>query len=237
MSKILIATPMYGGNCSGVFTKSLFALIDLLRANGHEVMYYDLYNESLITRARNTLTAAFLKTDATHLLFIDADEGFAAEGILKMIQEDVGIIGAPVPMKGINWERVRAAAKEDKQDLDNYTGIYNLNIRNKEDLELLKNNPESKIPVHNIGTGLMLIKREVFEQLLDSVETYKSDQPTMYNVERDSIVHNFWTISVDENQRLLSEDYNFCKLWKEKGNEVYIAPYARVMHAGSYWFK
>ena len=32
-----------------------------------------LANDSLIPRARNTLTADFLATDCTHLLFIDSD--------------------------------------------------------------------------------------------------------------------------------------------------------------------
>jgi hypothetical protein len=36
---------------------------------------------------------------------------------------------------------------------------------------------------------------------------------------------------------LLSEDYQFCKLWKESGGKIYLAPYVRVSHAGTYWFK
>jgi hypothetical protein len=237
MAKIFIATPMYGGQCNGVFTKSLISLIDMLKANGHQVVFYDLYNESLITRARNTLTAEFLNTDATHLLFIDADQGFGADGIVKMITEDVPILGAAVPMKGINWERVKKAALDGKPNLDEHTAIYNLNITRQEDLDSLKANPTKIVPVHNIGTGLMLIQRHVFEELKDSVETYKTDQPKMYSIEKNSEVYNFWTLSVDENKRLLSEDYNFCKLWRDKGNQVYLAPYVKVTHAGSYWFK
>lgn len=237
MAKIFIATPMYGGQCNGVFTKSLISLMNMLTASGHEAVFYDLYNESLITRARNTLTAEFLNTDATHLLFIDADQGFSPEGIIQMIAEDVAVIGAAVPMKGINWERVKQAALDGKLNLDQHTAIYNLNITNKEDLQVLKENPNQIIPVHNIGTGLLLIQRHVFEELKDSVETYLTDQPKMYSVERNSEVYNFWTLSVDENKRLLSEDYNFCKLWRDRGNEVYLAPYVKVIHAGSYWFK
>lgn len=237
MAKVFIATPMYGGQCNGVFTKSLIALIDMLRASGHESVFYDLYNESLITRARNTLTAEFLNTDATHLLFIDADQGFSSEGIVQMIAEDVPVLGAAVPMKGINWERVKKAALDGKPNLDQHTAIYNLNITKQEDLDTLRSNPTKIIPVHNIGTGLMLIQRHVFEELKDSVEIYLTDQPKMYSIEKNSEVYNFWTLSVDENKRLLSEDYNFCKLWRNKGNEVYLAPYVKVVHAGSYWFK
>jgi len=127
MNKIVIATPMYGGQCTGLFTKSLITLLGLLQANGYEPVFLDLYNESLITRARNTLTEAFLRTDATHLLFIDADQGFDAMGILQMIKEDVEVIGAAVPMKGISWERVKNAVLQGRLDLDNHTGIYNDN--------------------------------------------------------------------------------------------------------------
>jgi hypothetical protein len=237
MSKIIIATPMYGGQCTGLFTKSLIGLLDLLRTNGHEVVFLDLYNESLITRARNTLTEAFLRTDGTHLLFIDADEGFEPSGILKMIEENVEVIGAAVPMKGLNWKRVQEAALAGQPNLENFTAIYNVNIKNKKDLESLKSNPEKIVEVHNIGTGLMLIKREVFEELKDITETYKSDQQSLLGIKYDDEIHNFWNISVDENKRLLSEDYNFCNMWKSKGHKVYLAPYVKVVHAGTYWFK
>jgi hypothetical protein len=238
MAKVYIATPMYGGVCSGQFTKSLISLFFLLKNNGHQVLFSDIYNESLITRARNTLTAMFLKTDSDYLLFIDADQGFDANAVVKMISENVDLVGAAVPMKAINWERVRRAAKEDQPDLSLHSGYYNINTIKKEDLLTIKDNPQKLLEVANIGTGLLLISRKVFEDLSELVGEYKSDQLDIGDIKKGDIIKDYWQTSIDqESKRLFSEDYKFFKMWRDLGNKVYLAPYVRVTHAGSYIFK
>ena len=238
MAKVYIATPMYGGVCSGQFTKSLITLFFQLQKDGHQVLFGDLYNESLITRARNTLTAMFLKTDFDYLLFIDADQGFDAAAVSKMVSENVDLVGAAVPMKAINWERIRKAAKEDKPDLSIYGGYYNINTIKKEDLLSIKDNPHKLLEVATIGTGLLLINRKVFEQLSSLVGEYKSDQLEIAGIKTGDLIKNYWQTSIDpESNRLLSEDYKFCKMWRDLGNKVYLAPYVRVTHSGSYIFK
>ena len=67
-----IATPMYGGMCHGLYTKS-YGYYSSLMNHGIQSQIYYLFNESLITRARNYCVANFLKSDATHLMFIDSD--------------------------------------------------------------------------------------------------------------------------------------------------------------------
>jgi hypothetical protein len=208
-----------------------------LRVRGHQVIYHDLYNESLITRARNGLTELFLRTDSDYLLFIDADQGFSSQGVCQMIDEDLDVLGAPVPMKGINWERVRTAAKEDKPDLKKFTSIYNVNLTDEHKKELLAN-PGKPVEVLYVGSGLMLIKRSVFETMMPHVEKYKTDQTGIGDIEKWSEIYNFWYTGVDpDSQRLLSEDYQFCQLWKNLGGKIHLAPYVKVTHAGTYWFE
>jgi hypothetical protein len=236
--KIFIATPMYGGVCHGSYMKSMMSLMITLAEKGYTATYNDLYNESLITRARNTLTEMFLRSDADYLLFIDADEGFSVAGVIKMIEEGKDLIGAAVPMKAINWDRVRKAVKEEKEDLDKYTAYYNVNINDPETIKSLRENPGKIIQVQHIGTGLLLISRKVFEDLKPLVNTYQSDQKSIGPILKGDKIHNFWQTVVDEeSQRLLSEDYNFCKLWRSLGNEAYLAPYVIVSHMGTYLFK
>jgi hypothetical protein len=239
MASIYVATPMYGGQCTGIFLKSILSLVDLLKKEGHVVHFHDLYNESLINRARNTLTEMYMQTNYTHLLFIDADQGFDPRGILKMIQEDVDLIGAAVPMKGINWERVEKKVKDGipANQLEQHTGIYNVNISKKQ-RELLKENPKEIFEVDYVGTGLLLIKRNVLEQLKQHVGQYRSDQPKLGNIEYGDPIYDFWKTIVDpKSERLLSEDYNFCKLWKDIGGKVFVAPYVKVTHVGTYIFQ
>jgi hypothetical protein len=237
MKSITIATPMYGGICHNSYQKSIFSLMNLLTQKGYRVNYSDLSNESLITRARNTLTEIFLRTGNDYLLFIDADEGFNADGILKMIEEDVDIIGAAVPMKGINWDRVRIAAKNDEADLSNFTAVYNVNI-STEQKQRLKENPNSIVEVDYIGTGVMLIKREVFQKLKESTPSYRSDQTNMAGIQYGETIYDFWRTEIDpKSRRLLSEDYNFCNMWRGVGGKIHLAPYVKVVHVGTYWFK
>lgn len=233
----MIATPMYGGVCNGAYLKSLIALVNILSKKGYEVNYSELSNESLITRARNTLTEIFLRTGYDYLLFIDADEGFDAATVAKMIEEDEMLIGAAVPMKGINWDRVKLAANQGESDLSKFTAIYNVNI-SAEQKENLRNNPGGKVEVDYIGSGLMLIHRDVFQKLKEFTPSYRSDQAGESGISYGETIHNFWRTEIDpDSNRLLSEDYNFCKMWKSIGGKIYLAPYVRVIHAGTYWFK
>ena len=51
--KLFVATPMYGGMCAGMFTRSIADLSALCTQYGIPLQFYFLFNESLITRARN----------------------------------------------------------------------------------------------------------------------------------------------------------------------------------------
>jgi len=237
MAHITIATPMYGGMCSGSFMKSIIDLIKVVSNNGHQISFIDIANESLITRARNTLTEIFLRSMSDYLLFIDADQGFDSAGVLKMINENVDLVGAAVPMKAINWDRVKKAAIDGKQDLEKHTAIYNVNM-NQDQKTKLKENPNQLVEVDYIGTGLMLVSRNVFETIKKDINQYRCDQQYVGGIVFGDPIYDFWQAIIDEDsERLLSEDYQFCKLWKNAGGKVYLAPYVRVSHVGTYWFK
>ena len=81
--KIFVASPMYGGMCGGQYCKSTADLSALGTRYGLEISFFYLFNESLITRARNYLVDEFLRsTDFTHLLFLDSDIHFNPQDIL-----------------------------------------------------------------------------------------------------------------------------------------------------------
>lgn len=235
---VTIATPMYGGQCSGDFTKSLINTISSLLNAGIDVSFIDLYNESLITRARDTLTHMFLNTDSEYLLFIDADQSFIPEDILAMLSFDKDIVGAPVPTKGINWERIRKAAVANKEDLKNFSSIYNINFLPNYFNSNSKINLAEPVEVLYIGTGMMLIKRDVFETLGNIVESYLYDgSPIIHNdiIPGQTKIKNFWKTNI-VNDKLLSEDYNFCNMWRESGGKIYAYLLAKVSHIGNYSF-
>lgn len=235
---VTIATPMYGGQCSGAFAKSLISTMITLSGQGIKVSFIDLYNESLITRARNTLTHMFLNSESDALLFIDADQTFRAYDVLRMIKADKEIIGAPVPMKSINWDKVRKAALSNKENLESYSGFYNVNLLPTEagsDQRIMLNEP---LEVLYVGTGMILIKREVFEKLSESVQDYTYDgtpMPKESMMPGQTKVKDFWATGIVDG-RLLSEDYNFCSMWRKTGGHIYVDLLSKVSHIGTYAF-
>lgn len=114
-NKLLVATPMYGGMSHGTYTKSCLDLQMMCAQYGVGTRFSFLFNESLITRARNYLVDEFLRTDFTHLVFIDADIHFNAQDILTLLALDKDVIGGPYPKKSINWANIAEAIKRNPQ--------------------------------------------------------------------------------------------------------------------------
>ena len=91
--KLFIATPMYGGMAHGLYIKSCLDLQTTMNKYGIETKFSFLFNESLITRARNYLVDEFLRSDHTHLLFIDSDIHFNPQDVLALMALDKDEIG------------------------------------------------------------------------------------------------------------------------------------------------
>ena len=236
---LFIATPMYGGMCAGYYTQALLQLSDILKQNGVGNTFSFMFNESLITRARNALTQAFLKnTESTHLFFIDADIHFQPEDVLRLIAEDKDIICGIYPKKEINWNTVKAAVENNvpENELKHHTGSFVVNLVDYAgEITVPINEP---VEIHNGGTGFMLIKREVFEKMKDHTPYYLNDVADLGGTvgAQEQITEYFATSIEPETLRLLSEDYHFCYNWRKLGGKVYAAPYCRLSHIGTYAF-
>ena len=222
---------MYGGNCKGIYVDSILGLTFELSKAGHEVSFSKVYNESLITRARNNLVYEFLNSTADVLLFVDADEGFNAADVVKMLECDKDIIGGIYPMKNINWDSVKKAVLAGKENLAEYSGFFALNMLPGETHIRLT----EPVEVTEVATGLMAIKRSVFEKMEEHCPKYALNNNTA-NFEFDKMVTEFFATSITPEGILLSEDYHFCRKWREMGGQVYAAPWIAVDHAGEYIF-
>jgi len=231
--KIYIATPMYGGLAKSNYTVSLQNLVSALAQAGHTVGTTTIGNESLITRARNTLAHKFLKTDFDVLVFIDADHGFQSDDIIKMIESNKDVIGAIYPMKGINWENVRLAALAGFQDLSLYSGYFASNMFPDTAIDF---DSEEPFKVKDIGTGMLAIKRSVLEELRVGLPSYINNSIGSTGIEIGERITEFFTTKIDENGILLSEDYTFCRMWQSAGHDIWAAPWVRITHSGDYSF-
>lgn len=222
-NSVFIATPMYGGVCTGRYSESLITTVMTLINSGWHVEYGSLHNESLITKARNALTQKFLDSECEHLLFVDADQSFEAIDVIRMLTEKKDVIGGIIPLKKINWDSVKEAIQLGAENLEYYTGQFNITSLDGHDAKR-----NESFQVKHIGTGMMLIHRSVFEKLKSFVSDYTF---------ADQKYTNYWFTDVDENNELLGEDYNFCELCKKINVPIYAAGYINVSHIGPYEFK
>lgn len=168
--KLMIATPMYGGLNYGSYTRSLIELTSICKDYGVQLSVYYLSNESLITRARNYCVDSFMRSDCTHLMFIDSDIGFNANDVIALLalslmnKKDYNIICGPYPKKNISWEKIKHAvdkglADEDPNNLNKFVGDYVFNLKHQTAFKL-----DEPVEVAESGTGFMLIPRETFEK-------------------------------------------------------------------------
>lgn len=176
--KLFLAVPMYGGACMGMFAKSVADLTAMFAANGLELRSYFLFNESLITRARNYCVDEFMRSDCSHMLFIDSDIGFDPRDIVAMMalqsdDSEYDVLAGPYPKKTISWEKIKLAvdkgiADEDPNVLEKYVGDYVFNPKSGNGTIRI----DEPVEVSEVGTGFMMTRRSAFEKFRDAYPQY-----------------------------------------------------------------
>ncbi len=202
-----------------------------------------------VGRTRNVLTAQFLKSDCTHLLFMDSDLIFTVEHVKELLLANQPVVGGFYPKKQegrLEW-------------------VVN---------PLIPSPPmrgDALQPLKYIGTGFLCIKREVFEKMIAAYPelSFREDYGNR------GIAHDFWSmgvhrepagIAVEAAQKLmrylksnpspvlaglldamaqnlpigegryLSEDWYFCQRWLDIGGEIFGHTKVALRHQGSVVF-
>lgn len=244
-NRLFLATPCYGGMCGGMFARSVADLSALCTHYRIPLQIYFLFNESLITRARNYACDEFMRSGASHLLFIDSDIGFSAQDVLGMLalQRDdspYDIIGGPYPKKTISWEKIKIAVNKGKADenpnnLENYVGDYVFNPKaNSNSIPL--NEP---VEVLEIGTGFMMVKQSAMKKFQDSYPQYmyKPDHVRTEHFDGSREIMQFFQAEIDpKSKRYLSEDYWFCQKAQSINLKTWFCPWIKLTHTGTYVF-
>ena len=166
--KLMVCTPMFGGNCVGHFARSIADLGVTCAREGITLGLHFLYNESLIPRARNYLVDEFMRSDFTHMMFIDADIGFNPNDVLAflaMMSDDspYDILVGAYPKKCISWEKIVDAVKlgyadNNPEDLSQFVGDYVFNPLNSGNFPI-----GEPVEILDGGTGFMMVRKNTFE--------------------------------------------------------------------------
>ncbi len=211
-TRVHICMPCYGGMLTESTFMSYIKWSNTCRQLGIDWTMETMTNESLISRARNTLTAKFLHNkDSTHLMFIDADIGWEPWHLLVMLNRDVDVIGGLYPMKSLPV----------KWCVNGFEGA--------------EEGPDGLQEVSKTGTGFMLIKRHVFEKLDAHPATRPFANDIGLPVELNPYMKTYFDTAVREN-RYYSEDWTFCENWRDLGGKVWVDKRVLLKHTGTYVF-
>ena len=240
-NRILVATPMYAGQCFGLYTKAAIDLATYCAKLKIPIKFRYIYNESLITRARNYLADDFLRSDYTHLVFIDSDMYFSPNDVLSLIALNKDIVGGPYPKKAIAWENVKVAVEAGLADgnplaLSKYTGEFAFNpVEGTKEIKL-----DRPLEVSEVGTGFVAINRESLIKYMKAYPKlrYKPAHSRTKNFDGSREICAFFDTMIDpESKRYLSEDYMFCQNARKAGLKVYLCPWMKLYHIGTYIFE
>jgi len=234
--KLFIATPAYGGLETANFTHSLFGLQSLLARLGIECSIHCVGNESLISRARNRLVWMFLQSPCTDLMFIDADIQFTPDDVVYLMHfasdPSMKVIGGAYPLKTINWHQIKRAVLEhpgiDPAELPGMGAVFASHTA-----EPLGDLPDyAVVPAHNLATGFMLIRRDAFIELAPHCKSYV---PAAMEGLGNTRVREYFPVGIQDDE-YLSEDYYFCRKWREIGGALWLATWIKLNHLGQYSF-
>jgi len=212
-TRVHFAMPCYGGQLTEQTFMSYIKWANMARQLGIDWTVETMTNESLISRARNTLTAKFLATEgSTHLMFVDADIGWEPWHLLVMLDAQKDVIGGLYPMKSmpIKWcvNGIPGAAEDPNSNL---------------------------IEVSKTGTGFLLIKREVFEKLNGHPATKPFANDIGLDPSLNQYMKTYFDTAVREG-RYYSEDWTFCENWRDLGGQVFVDKRVLLRHTGTYVF-
>jgi len=248
--KIFLGMPMYGGMLTESTLHGLLELQTWTQANGVGMRIQTMGNESLITRARNTIVSMMMdSTDfiATHLLFIDADIGFTYKNIERLLCADKDIVCGIYPRKHIYFDKIKSALEKNPEAQDDELEAKSLgyNVNFDDPLNLV--GEHGFFPVNEAATGMMLVKRHVFRTMFKKFpeRKYESDQIVNGRAYKSDNCYDLFAVGPYETKskngvaqiRYLSEDYYFSRLWQECGGDIWADLSMPLTHFGNRAFK
>ena len=206
---VMIATPCKDGTVDVNYSFSLNASCQVLTSAG--VRYRTAYAcTSSIDNGRSVLATLFLKGDCDYLLFIDDDMAWAADLPLRLINENVDIVGVPYPKKKVKPE---------------FTLHHNDSVASMCDRPWM-------VMVNSLGMGMTLIHRRVFEKLKEHVPEYHCYSSEINDPQRLFFRHDLVRDPKDGKLKYESEDFHFCLLAREIGFEVWAYVDEPISHIG-----
>lgn len=236
---VLWATPCYISAVSMNYVTSMFLLThEAVRLGLSSSLH--MRSESLVTRARNEIVKFFLMNEQyTHLFWIDSDLEFQPAAAIRLLLADRDVAAGIYPIKRFNWPQQGVPAGTTKQDFETAYTDYPFNPVGLGS-EPLSNfvTEDGFVEVAEAPTGFMVIKRHVFGQLMTHYPELNYVPDGLPNNPEAPFYWLFFDCMMDpDSKRYLSEDYAFCRRWRDIGGKVYADLNSDLGHLGQHMFR
>jgi hypothetical protein len=213
---ILVGTPMYGGQCFERYLLGVFDLQQECARRGIPLSLHTVRNESLIPRGRNRVLHDFLASDASHLIFIDADIGFTGRDVLRLVAHSQA---NPGTLLGGTYAK-KNRDRYDPAFVPLQTGTV------VTDAELVE--------IMCLAGGFMLISRDVAMKMAGAYHDMWYRDGATGDVH---ILDLFGCYTDPETRQYWSEDYAWCMRWRQIGGRVLLDPNILLTHNGTTTFE
>ena len=236
--KVMFATPCYISAVSMHYVTSIFELTHHCNRFGLQCILH-MHSESLITRSRNKMVLKFLSDETlTHLFWINFDITFTPQSVCRLLLIDRDVTAGVYPMKNFNWPAKGLPAGTTRQQFEDRYTEYPFNpIGHGAERVSSYADADGFVEVAEAPTGFMCIKRDVFRQMIEKYPTlnYVPDGPPNPQA---NLHWLFFDCMVDpDDGRYLSEDYAFCRRWRDIGGKIWVDLQCKLMHLGQHNFQ
>ncbi len=222
--KVFIAMPCY--DTMKVETcVSILNTYAVLSKAGIECVFKSV-KSSLVTHARNLLTAGFMASGYDYMLCVDADIEFTHDASLRMLIPEKDIVVTPYRLKE-NPIKTR----------------YPVEFPDPNNIKIL---PFDLVELKSAPAGLMLIHKSVFKVMMakypnrkikfDKEHQDKMDLEVGHKGAIEKYMYNFWDTDFKDHT-WKGEDLAFCELARRCSVKIYANLNSWTTHHGSWGFR
>lgn len=209
-ARVMIASPSYSGEFPAIYVSALLGTMSLLSDHGAEVGW-GLANECpLLSLARARIVTAFLASQASHLLMIDADQGWRPPDVLRLLGHGLPMVCGLSPSRREGTPNFMF-----KPFIDPVSGTALVDRRGLVRLE-------------EVGLAFVLCQRVVFETMVtrfpERLFRVTAEDPPGWDL---------FPMGRNAQGGFVGEDISFCRLWTGIGGEIWLDPEVQLEHRGS----
>jgi hypothetical protein len=236
VTKIGIATPAFGEIFYTPYVQSLYRLMRAFEQRKWQSSFASIAYADIAESRNFLLTRWYDKSDATHLLFIDADMGFPAELVLDMVDFGKPVTGVVYPKRQVDLRRIAELSATGTPANRAIARGHNYILRKRRGLSVSVRQ-KGFMRVDGCGAGVLLIARSAIDIMLTKMPELsdaeaKTNSPLAANLDR--LIRAFEPMRADG--ALLSEDFSFCHRWNQCGGEVWVSTAHTIEHIGLHRF-